>query len=311
LALVLIILITSINFISLRKEKRSMDVTVNSKGIPEHGLFLIGPTESLFEKNLSAAQRERSSEFSQSAKLLSAVVMNSTQRSVVAYHLKWNLVYLSGKAVSHERSYADPTLLMENARKRGQNPEGNSIGPESTRLVSLVPFLSDSQSHGSIGGVFLQPVPAAGIDSVKRAFQDQNPGELMNHLSENLNQVAGVEVALDGAFFDDGTFVGPDESQFFSKLKAQVDARHDLYKHIQKMFTAMKPPQRILQYVTDLANKPRIHLRGDSSPNQFYAFFTKFYAQEISRIWSKSGQESVSHFVQRAISEPWPSLKKG
>jgi hypothetical protein len=75
-ALVLIILITSINFISLRKEKRSMDVTVNSKGIPEHGLFLIGPTESLFEKNLSAAQRERSSEFSQSAKLLSAVVRN-------------------------------------------------------------------------------------------------------------------------------------------------------------------------------------------------------------------------------------------
>lgn len=310
-AFVLIILITSVNLISPRTRKHSMNVRVSSRGIPEHGLLLIGPTDLSFKENLSAALGESSDEISETAKLLSAVVMNSSQHSVVAYHLSWKLVDVDGKTVSHERSYKDPTSLMEHRRTQGQRSEGDSIGPGSSRLLSLVPFLTDMRHpQGSIGGGVLERADTTDTDSVIRALQVRNTKELASRFAENLDRIVSITASLDGAFFDDGTFVGPDESQFFSKLKAQVDARYDLYERIQSMFSSKKASQKILQYVANFANMPRVHLGHDSFPNQFYDFYKRFYAQEISRIWSISGPESASRFVMTAISEPWASLKK-
>ena len=310
-AFLLIILATSTNFISPREGKQPMNVRVSSKGIPEHGLSLIGPTDPSFETHLSTALGDTSAGISKNAKLLSTVIMNSSERVVVAYNIKWNLVDINGKTVSHERSYKDPSLLMGTRRPTGPNSESNSIKPESSRLISLVPTLTDTRSaEGSIGGLVLERVEPAENESVKRALMERNTDYLANKLANNLEQVVSVTVSLDGAFFDDGTFVGPDETQFFSKVKAQLDAKYDLHNRIKKMFSSGKPPEKVLQYINNFANMPRGHLGGDSSPSQFYDFFMRIYAQEISRIWGVSGHESVARFVETSTSAPWASLRK-
>lgn len=306
---VLIILITSVSFISPSIRKHSMNVSVRSKGIPEYGLFLIGPADPLFEKNISAALSN--TEISETEKLLSAFVMNSSQRSVVAYHLRWTLVDANGKTQSHERSYKDPNLLMAYRKMQGLTSEGYSIGPESTHLISLVPFVSDvHHPQESIGGTWFDQANTTDIDSVKRALQDHNTKELATRLMDSFGHIVSITVSLDGAFFDDGSFAGPDESQFFSKVKAQLDARYDLYRKVRDMVSSKKPFDKIHQYVRDAANMPRVPLGRDSSPDQFYDFFMRFYAQEISRIWSKSGPASAGRFVETAIREPWTTLKK-
>ena len=308
---VLIILITSANFISPRTLKHSMKVRVASKGIPEHGLALIGPADSSFKNSLTAALGRSNAGISETESLFSVFVMNSSRRSVVAYHLTWNLVDASGRTVYHQRSFKDPLFLMEYRKTQGRNLEGHSIGPESERLISLVPLLTDiSHREEGIGGGFFEGATSTDVGSIKRSLQKRNTRELANRLIEDLNQLVSVTVYLDGAFFDDGTFVGPDESQFFSKVKAQVDARHDLYEQIQDMFSSKKPPEKILQYVANFANMPRRPLGGDASPSQFYDFFRTLYAQELSRIWRISGKEAASSFVEAAISKPWASLKK-
>jgi hypothetical protein len=175
----------------------------------------------------------------------------------------------------------------------------------------LVPLLTDIRHREeSIGGGFFERANSTDVDSIKRSLQERNTKELANRVIEDLNQLVSITVYLDGAFFDDGTFVGPDESQFFSKVKAQVDARHDLYEQIHDMFSSKKSPERILKYVANFANMPRRPLGGDASPSQFYDFFRTFYAQELSRIWKISGEEAASSFVKVVISKPWASLRK-
>lgn len=309
-AFVLITLITSANFITPRNVKHSMKVRVTSKGIPEYGLALIGPADSSFKNSLAAALGRSNSEISEEERMFSVFVRNSTGRSVIAYHLTWSLVDASGKTVYHQRSFKDPLFLMEN-RTQGQNLEGYSIGPKSERLISLVPLLTDIHHPGAgIGGGFFEGSSSADTDSLRRMLEERNTKQLANKLSKDQDHIVSVAVYLDGVFFDDGTFVGPDESQFFLKVKAQVDARHDLYERIQNMFSSEKPPEKILKYVTNFANMPRPPLGGDSSPSQFYDFFTKLYAHEISRIWKASGQEAVSRFVEAALGKPWTSLRK-
>jgi hypothetical protein len=116
LAFVLIILFTSANFISLRALKHSMKVKVTSKGIPEHGLALIGPADSSFKNSLAAALGRSTDGISETESLLSVLLMNSSRRSVVAYHLTWNFVDASGKTVYHQRSFKDPLFLRKSRR---------------------------------------------------------------------------------------------------------------------------------------------------------------------------------------------------
>jgi hypothetical protein len=308
--LILITLITSVNFISPRGRKNSMHVTVTSKGVPEQGLFLVGPSDVSFAKHLSAALADESSKIPDTAKLLSVFVENSTSHTVVAYHLKWELIDADGRSTSHQRSYKEPLSLMENWNQ-DQHFEGESIAPGSSRLISLIPFITDTRGPGgSIGGGILERTEKRDVEVMKRALQERNTQELANKFSNSLDRVVKITVSLDGAFFDNGTFVGPDETQFFSKFEAQITARYDLHNRIQKMLLSNKPSQKILQYVSEIADAPREHLGSDSPPIKFNDFYRRLYAQEISRIWNSSGQESVSRFVGASISRQWASLKK-
>ncbi|HXU35633.1 MAG TPA: hypothetical protein VN937_04670 [Blastocatellia bacterium] len=286
-----------------------MDITVISKGIPSHGVLLLASGDPSFEKNLSAALSN--ADISETEKLLSAFVINSSQRSVVAYYVRWTLADVNGKTVSHERIYKDLSLLMEHRDKQARDSEGFSIAAGSTRLISLIPFLSNAhQPQDNIGGAWFVHTATEDADSVKHALLDRNTKELGTKMIRDFEHIASITVSLNGAFFDDGTFVGPDESQFFSKVKAQLDARYDVYKRVQDMLLSQKPSDKILRYVTDLASMPRVSLGHSSSPDEFYDFFKRFYGQEISRIWSKSGAQSAIHYVETTISKPWATLKK-
>src|SRR6185369_4668504 len=139
---ILIILIASASFILPNTRKRSVDITVISKGIPSHGVLLLASGDPSFEKNLSAALSN--ADISETEKLLSAFVINSSQRSVVAYNVRWTLADVNGKTVSHERIYKDLSLLMEHRDKQARDSEGFSIAAGSTRLISLIPFLSNA-----------------------------------------------------------------------------------------------------------------------------------------------------------------------
>jgi len=200
---------------------------------------------------------------------------------------------------------------MEHRDKQARDSEGFSIAAGAARLISLIPFVSDAhQPQDNIGGAWFVHTAAEDADSTKHALLNRNTKELGTKMIRDFDHIAGITVSLDGAFFDDGTFVGPDETQFFSKVKAQMDARYELYRRVQQMLFSQVPSHKILRYVTDLANVPRVPLGHNSSADEFYDFFKRFYAQEISRIWNKSGEDSAGQYVANSLSKPWATLKR-
>lgn len=312
--LIVFILIASLSFIPSRAGKGVMNTKITLKDISRHGLLLIGPTSPSFNENLFLALGARSAEIPDKAKLLSVFVKNSSQNAVVAYSLKWELVDANGKIITHERIYKEPTLLMENRTTQDQrsiDTGGDSIKPGASRFISLVPMLTDTRlGQGSIGGGFFGPMNADEIDSVRHAVQNRDTTVITNKLTEGMEGIIRVTVSIDGAFFEDGTFVGTDKSGFFSKTKAHLDARYDLYTDVLTMSRSKKSSSKILQHLTNFANVAGFNIKSDSPPSQFYDFYKMLYAREISRVWTVSGEQVALRYVESSLSKPWAFLRK-
>lgn len=54
-----------------------------------------------------------------------------------------------------------------------------------------------------------------------------------------------MTVIADGIFFDDGTFIGPDTTDFFTEVKAQMDARRELLSEIRDELKAGKKADEV------------------------------------------------------------------
>jgi hypothetical protein len=294
-------------------EMYAMNITVQTRDIPEHGLLLISATDPSFEENLSTVLlRNNIDQAPNTIKFLSVFLKNSGQQSLVAYQLKWELVDVNGRVSSYYRTFAGPLLLMEDSDPQEQSDKLTSeytIAPSSLHFFSLVPMPSENRLGGTITS-FSRSEGASTVESVKRAMQGRDVAELSKTYTEKLKESTSVRVSIEGAFFDDGSFVGPDESDFFASFKAHRDARYDLYNRVLAMCQSKKSADEILNYLTKLTSERISSPKPGSPPYEHYRFYTRVYADELSRIWKNSGEKAVVDFVESCLSKPWIHLRK-
>jgi hypothetical protein len=289
----------------------AMRTPINTKDLREHGLTLIGPSDSSFEDNVSAILRSGSNQVVDAIKPFSVIVKNANQKAVVAYRLKWEMVRQDGTLVNREAGGANPGALMDggpDAAQQVSRTAGYAIPSNSRRLVSTGFSLGEGQGMvGSHAGGSSNPDD---LPRLLEAVRRKDVAAVINITNSELESYKSITVSIDGAFFEDGSYVGPDTTDFFAKLQAILDAKRDLLQEISFRHTRSASPQEIFDYVGEIANGPDVPLRDDASTTDHYNFYKKVFAGEVVRTRQTLGDEKAVAAVLQPLRKPWPRLRK-
>lgn len=301
-ALVLFAVTTTTGFI-LSRSARTMNIKMNVKDLPEHGLSIISPSHPSFNKRLATLLKGEPNEVLDSLRPFSVVLENKDQRTVVAYMLQWCFTTPDGTNDCFRKAVVNPVALMEGGSLSEQyDTQSGWIKPNSSSFFSLVSLDGRGTFRFSIS-----QDEAAQIKQGKRFDQR----ELLRRYVSELAKYAEITVSIDGAFFDDGTFVGPDSTGFFAQTKAMIDAKSDLLNEINlELSRPSASREEVFSKVAAAASQPEINLNSSSTPIDYYNFYKKSYADEILRAKQVSGEDKALALALRPLRKPWPKLHK-
>ncbi len=123
-----------------------------------------------------------------------------------------------------------------------------------------------------------------------------------------LLKLSNVTVSVDGAFFDDGRFVGPNTSHYFERVKAEVDAKSDL---LAKIADADKKPNgadHIFETLQTGGDQDQFPTYVEATPEAQYEYYSKAYAREILAMKSAYGKDKVVAHVRSLHNLTKPKL---
>ena len=327
IVLIGILLFTVVSAFFSHSKSLAMDIQFNVKDLPEHGLRIIKPSDSSFDITLASSNLPDVS--SEIIKSLSIFIQNTGQHSVVAYMLRWELTDGNGKTVRYNQAYSSPLFLMEEwGIHKPVNYQGAIINPNSAKFFSLIPpEKNDLRAVGGYSGTQLNQ-----SDLLQGSNQKPSREKTIKGLVEELNHLTSITVSIDGVFFDDGTFVGPDDTNFFAKFKARYDARRDLYKEVLLKIQSKEPVNKVFDYVEALSrdqqveSKPNIAIeriydikslaennsldRPSYSIARAYKDSKQLYAREIVRQSQRMGSQETLETIQSHVAKPWAPLRK-
>jgi hypothetical protein len=189
-------------FTSLTAQTRDQMTTKND--FANIGFTIVLPSEESFEQELHKLGFDQNLDI-QTLKPFSIVLKNSSNRSIVAFAIRWTISDASGHVTTHDQSYVDPGGLLDGVRKRreGGNIE-HQIRHNSSRFLTL-------------GGMARSPDELRGLAESR---------------SSGAGQFSVVSATIDAAIFDNGEVIGPDKLGMVGRFKARVDAEQDLMTEI-------------------------------------------------------------------------------
>lgn len=272
-------------------KKEPAPVKVNVKDFPEHGISLIGPSDPAFaglKAKLTKTKSDSSSDMS------SVFLKNTGSRAVVGYRIKWECVDGSGEVFGRDVSNITAWIFLhgeESDHRRALGRAQEIIRPNSIWLI---------RSNGMarpVGG----EVDQASFD----ATESGEDGE-----ADTTEACRSVTVIADGIFFDDGTFIGPDTTDFFTEVKTQMDARYEILNEVQNDLKAGKKIDEIFRGLETIRDQQRVELGASPSPDEFRAYFRRLFAQDILGMRELWGADKAVENVQLQLSRPWVKLRK-
>lgn len=277
---------------------QTVRVNLNVKDAPEQGLYIITASNPSFDKLLALYMKRHPSVSIEAIKPFSAFIENRTEKTVVAYKVKWDCVKADGTVVDNVTAV---TILWALT---------NGAGPNTEATVARDKMVI--RPHSS---VFVSPLaPTEQIeDTAVNAARPEDDAQIMfalKSLNAELSSYTSITVSIDGAFFNDGGFVGVDTTGYFDEIKAQVDARYDVLRAIQSGIEQGKTGDELFRPAEEAANAPKIKLTSDSKPSDFYAKQKRLMAQEIFNAKKFEGEGKALEKVRMRLGRQWPQLRK-
>lgn len=294
---ILITICTSIVWATRRAQ--SMDIRFNVKDYPEYGLYIVSPVNQDFNKLLSSNQ---SYTVDDRQKTFSVFLKNTGPHTLVAYALKWELLRSDGRVITHTMSYAQPGLLMgERLSKEDiKNSLGVLIGPGYHKLFSWGGPIS-----GSINQEFKTNI---GVVTSKDAPQPDDLQAASTQLNAQLLHATDITVSIDGAFFEDGTFVGENTSEYYEQMDAQIRAKRDVLDTISS--ATKESSDKAFDEVEGVANAEAIRIQKESTPIDHYNFYKRIFAREITGMKKGYSKSRAVEYAQSQRNKNWPKLRK-
>lgn len=299
-SLVLILSTTTGFFVS--KVTRAMVINIHAKDLPENGLHIIRPSDPDFDIILTSLPGNIAQDELEALKPLSVAIQNMADRTVVAHAITWECIGTDGKKASFQQVYANSEPLTDGEEALEALSRTNldrTIKPGAALLISLLPL----PTGGGYG------FGASGMQDERH--QGQDAGDSLQSLSVQLQtKCTDITVSIDGAFFDDGTFAGPDTTNFFSNLKAQVEAKREVMNIILENHRRGKSTSEIFQQVEADAISNPAKLHAKSSETEHYNFFKKIFAMQFLQQKKARGENDVFETISRLKNKGQPTLRK-
>jgi len=276
------------------RRAQSMEVRFNKRDLPEYGIHIITSADPSFDEIVAKYFKNRPLE------TLSVFIKNSGTRLVVGYALTWELRDEDGKMISsNTRGYSEPGVLM-----------GNEIPKDLKHTTAIEPgtarcFSRDSQIERDV-------VEVGELDTALPSHsQDKEDGSsaIRAMVTAQLSRATDVTVSLDGVIFDDGTFVGPNVTGFFEQMQAMVNAKVDLLHDIAASSQQGNLDQA-LDSIAAMSREPDVKFNSKSSADDFYHYFRKLYADEITNKHHAYGKEKLVPYLVKSYHRARPILRK-
>lgn len=302
-SLFLIILVSLLSGFALSRSSKRVIIELHVKDLPQHKLRLISPSDPSFDERLRIELKGESNEVVDALKPFSVFFENKGERPVVAYLIQWCFTSKDGSNQYYQKALLDPHALMdaENLTPDYKRQSG-WIEPQSARLLSLL-----SPDGGGMVRTEVSPKEAEAFKKGKRFDQTS----LLQRYTARLGKYTEITVSIDGAFFDDGTFVGPDTSSFFTKTEALIDARKDLLNEIVAgQSNPAMTREALFRRIEETATQPTGSIDSNSTAADYYKYFKTFYASEFLQTKKTQGEDQALAMATQRTHKPWAKLHK-
>lgn len=261
------------------------------KDFPEHGIFLITPSHPSFKHLEAKLTNHKGASIADS---YSVFLKNTGSRTVVGYRIKWECVDSRGDAAGRDVSNIVSWIFLhgeEDDRREAINRSAEVINPGSTWFISF--GVSERPVEGSDAGATLRP---------SEFDESEKP--------EAITECTSVTVIADGIFFDDGTFVGPDTTDFFTEVSSQLDARYEVLRGARDDLATGKKPEEIFKGLEVIRERNSGRLGERPTRDEFLAYFRSLFAQDLLGTKELKGADGALEEVQSLLSKPWVRPRK-
>jgi hypothetical protein len=303
LSSLLILSIAAFSGFTLSRSTQEMNLKINIKDLPKDKLRLIGPSDPLFEERLKKELKGESDEVIDALRPFSVFLENKGGKSLVAYMVQWCFTKADGTNQCYRKAVMNPQALMD----------GENLSPELERQSGRIKhdsaiFLSLLSPDGS--GILRIEISAEEAESIRKGKRFEQSA-LRQRFHAYAGQFSQLTVSLDAAFFDDGTFVGPDTTNFFEQAKAVIDAKRDFLNELEAA-RSKSVPERETFYVhlQETASERTDFIDAKSTPTDYYNYFKNLAAGEFLQMKKVQGEDNAVAMALRPTKKPWVTLRK-
>jgi hypothetical protein len=304
LSLISMVLIVTAVFASIRRSTPGMQVRFNKRDFPERGVHIITPLDPSFD---AQALKHFKNKPPEGLKPFSIFIHNSGSKMVLAYALTWKFVRQDGQVITKTVGYSEPGLLMGDEIPTGPGFRHTTAIESDTAKC----FTWDSQiepdsaeaSNKRMGSSISSVMGGKGSINVQT-----DATRLRELLSAQLSEATDLTVSLDGVVFEDGVFVGSN-LLFFQQLEASVNAKVDLLRQLGQGVEEGRIDQ-VLESIETASREPDVKFSQEFSADDYYRYFKKLYAIEISGKTRAFGKEKTLPRFLKSYRQARPILRR-
>jgi hypothetical protein len=256
---------------------------IQTLGLSEHGIEIIGPSEAAFDVLMSKQLQRINGADVNALKNSSVFVVNKSPQAIAALSVRWELLQRDGQSIVHIVKYSGGLKVVSDA---GPAHFSEDIAPNAHRLVSL---LEDPNSSNK---GFRVNMAGGGIDKARQ-------------LSESVK----VTVSVDGVLFVDGRFVGPDTRDFFGSLKAEIEARNEVFAEIARALNGDSEAMKRLERLAG-GDSESMQMSGDRNDSSDGQSVKVRLARNTLAIRKDLGDQTVLKRINAELNKPRIELRK-
>lgn len=281
-----VVLVINRNKLEINKTENAF-VKLNVEDLPEHGVSFVTASDLAFnglQPNLSG-----------SAYSYAVLLKNTSSRAIVGYAVKWECFdNTSKRIISNDRNLTHIVSWVflhgdESERRVAMKRSNEIIMPQSIWLISF-----DSAPRL--------------IKTLNAPVGRTNPEE--GGTTETIKNCANVKVIADGVFFDDGEFVGPDSTGFFTTVKSQMDARYEILRGVQSELKLGKKSDEIFKGLEKIRDHEGVKLGEHPTADESRSYFRNMFARDVLGKKEALGTEKTIEDIHLQLSKPWVQLRK-
>lgn len=274
-------------------EVRAMNIQVNVKDLREYGIRIIPASDPSFDDRAQSFFKGQPEAMVNRLEPVLALLENTGSEAIVGSCIKWEILRRDGTTFSRPVSSVNIRALMDGEPKLVLTTKGSAIPPHSIRLISVLGSAEVGQQLDLSRSWISFRGSSSEREEFQRALANGNMDEAFNRseIGKLLAEATSITVSVDAVFFEDGTFIGDENSDFFQTVNANINAKYDLAMEVAIARKQGGTPEEIVNRVAEASaarspardENPRIEPHGANQILSAAESRTRIYLEAYDR----------------------------